>query len=290
MIEREREELILRILRTDRFVSVSDVVKVTGASEATVRRDFSRLEDRGLIRRIRGGAEYLPEGDAVPAMSRASVGTAVGGDSVEGLESAGGVAVGVRRRSFHEQSLAERVGLQTEYKRRIARRAAEYCQDGDTVLIDGGSTTLFLADYLMESQVTVVTNSFAIADRLRRSCCAQIFLPGGRLDPDSMLIQDPTGRDFYQDYAATSAFLGVEGIDERGLTNTDMEVVHSQRQMMAHAKQVVVLADSSKFGAGGHLRASGFDEISVLVTDEKPPEPIRNALDAHGVELVVASY
>ncbi len=268
MIEREREEVVLRILRTDRFVSVTDAVTITGASEATIRRDFARLEEQGLIQRVRGGAEYLTNGSS-PADDRASHAAARRGNSTRG------------------RSLSERGGVQTEHKRRIARRAAAYCRDGDTVLIEGGSTTLLLADYLLTVRITVVTNSFAVADRLRQSECAQVFLPGGRLEPESMLIQDPTGRDFYQDYAANYAFLGAEGIDEGGLTNTDMEIVHNQRRMMAQAKQVVVLADSSKFAAVGHLRTCGFDRIDVLVTNEKPPEAIGHALETHGVEVVV---
>ncbi|MFW5728933.1 MAG: DeoR/GlpR family DNA-binding transcription regulator [Spirochaetota bacterium] len=259
MIEREREEVILRILRTDRCVTVTDICDLTGASEATVRRDLARLEDGGHMRRVRGGAEYM----AAPAD--------------------GAPAVAVPQRS-----LQERVGLQTEHKRRIARHAASHCRDGDTLLIDGGSTTYFLAEYLLDLRVTVVTNSFAIADALRNSPRARVFLPGGLLDPRSLLIQDPIGRDFYRDYAATLAIIGVEGVDERGITNTDMQVVQTQRNMISNARRVIVLADATKFATGGHLRSCGFDEIDLIITNAKPPAEIAAALREHNVGLETA--
>jgi DeoR family ulaG and ulaABCDEF operon transcriptional repressor len=264
MIEREREEVILRILRTDRFATVGDVVGVTGASEATVRRDLARLEERGRLRRVRGGAEYIaaPEDDAPPP--------------------------GVQTAAAPQRSLEERVGLQTEFKRRIARHAAAHCRDGDTLLIDGGSTTYFLAEYLLDLRVTVVTNSFAIADTLRTSRSVRVFLPGGLLDPRSLLIQDPTGRDFYRDYAATRAIIGVEGIDERGITNTDMQVVQTQRSMIGTARRAIVLADSTKFTTGGHLRSCGFGEIDLIITNAEPPPEIAAALRGHDVKLEIA--
>jgi DeoR/GlpR family transcriptional regulator of sugar metabolism len=191
-------------------------------------------------------------------------------------------------RRSREIPTRERVGLQSEQKRQIARHAASYCHDGDTVFIDGGSTTLYLADFLMNSCMTIITNSFAIADKMRESTCCQVYLPGGRLDPHELLIQDPTGRDFYRDYAATTVFLGVEGVDERGLTNTNMQVVQSQRQMIAHGKQVIVLADASKFQSAGHLLACRFDDVDVLITNAEPPSEITESLRAHGVDLQIA--
>jgi DeoR family transcriptional regulator, ulaG and ulaABCDEF operon transcriptional repressor len=288
MIEREREELILRILRTDQFVTVGDIVGVTGASEATVRRDFARLEERGLLRRVRGGAESTAPGagSAVSAPLASAGESGAGAIGVKSTSSFGDPkATGRQRR---EMPTRERVGLQSEQKRQIARHAATYCHEGDTIFVDGGSTTLFLVDFLMTFCVTIITNSFAVADRMRESECCQVFLPGGQLDPHELLIQDPTGRDFYRDYAATTVFLGVQGIDERGLTNTNMQVVQSQRQMIAHAKQVIVLADASKFESTGHLLACRFDDVDVLITNAEPPQAIIASLDAHGVDLQIA--
>ncbi|NBC28503.1 MAG: DeoR family transcriptional regulator [Spirochaetes bacterium] len=283
MIEREREELILRILRTDQFVTVGDIVGVTGASEATVRRDFARLEERGLLRRVRGGAESVAPGAvSVPSAAVGDPG-AVEMNSTSAF--GGSKATGRHRREIPTR---ERVGLQSEQKRQIARHAASYCHEGDTIFVDGGSTTVFLVEFLMTSCVTAITNSFAVADKMRESECCQVFLPGGQLDPHELLIQDPTGRDFYRDYAATTAFLGVEGIDERGLTNTNMQVVQSQRQMIAHAKRVIVLADASKFESTGHLLACRFDDVDVLITNAEPPQGIIESLDAHGVDLQIA--
>jgi DeoR family ulaG and ulaABCDEF operon transcriptional repressor len=266
MLEREREETILRVLRTDRFGSVHDFVRLTNASEATIRRDLMRLEEQGQLRRVRGGAE-LPEG--------------VGADDRAGTS-------GGSMPTTHAQPFSARVGIQAEQKRQIARAAAELCEPGQTIFVDGGTTTSFMANYLKERRLTVVTNSFAIAEQMRFCPTCRIVVAGGALDTLSLLIQDPTGRDFYADYSADWLFMSVDGITEHGLTNSHMTVIQSERQMISHSRRVAVLADSSKFRPSGHMRLCGFETIHTVISDHLLGEEQQAMVREQGVELIIA--
>ncbi|MFP4302934.1 MAG: DeoR/GlpR family DNA-binding transcription regulator [Spirochaetaceae bacterium] len=266
MLEREREETILRVLRTDRFGSVHDFVRLTNASEATIRRDLMRLEEQGHLLRVRGGAE-LPEGSSPQDL------TGQPGGSMP---------------TTHAQPFNARLGIQSEQKRQIAKVAGELCNPGETVLIDGGSTTYFMANYLKEKRITVVTNSFAIAEEMRICPACRVVLAGGALDPLSLLIQDPTGRDFYADYSADWLFMSVDGITEYGLTNSHMSVIQHERQMISHSRRVVVLADSSKFRPSGHMRLCGFEAIDTIISDRFLDDDHRAMVREQGVELIIA--
>lgn len=267
MLEREREETILRVLRTDRFGSVHDFVRLTNASEATIRRDLMRMSEKGHVRRVRGGAE-LPEGSIPP-------------------EDPAGQSQNLVP-TTHVQPFNARLGVQAEQKRQIAKAASELCGPGETVFIDGGSTTFFMANYLREKRLTVVTNSFAVAEEMRVCSSCRVVLAGGALDPRSLLIQDPTGRDFYADYSADWLFMSVDGITEYGLTNSHMSVIQHERQMISHSRRIVVLADSSKFRHSGHMRLCGFEAIDTLVSDHFLGEDHRAMVREQGVELIIA--
>jgi DeoR family ulaG and ulaABCDEF operon transcriptional repressor len=252
MLAAERRAMILRLLRQDGIAPLADIRRLSGASEATVRRDLARLAAEGLTERVRGGA-------VAPASTRTA-----------------------------EVPLEERAGIAAEHKRRIARRAAELCADGDTIMVDGGSTTLQLAPFLRGLRLRVITNSLALADELSRGSACTVILGGGVVQPESRLILDPFREDPFSDYSASAAFMGVFGIDESGATNTDELLIRAERAMIARARRLVVLADSRKFGMRGSLHLCGFDRISTVVTDAGITEPWRTLLAERGVELVIA--
>jgi DeoR family transcriptional regulator, ulaG and ulaABCDEF operon transcriptional repressor len=264
VLEREREETILQYLKVNRFASIHDLVETTRASEATVRRDLLRMDTIGLLRRVRGGAEYsrAENGDAASAATRP-------------------------RFTGDQSSLRERLDDNKVEKRRIAAAAAEMCRDRGTVFIDGGSTTYYIAEFLENRKLTIVTNSLAIANQTYYSLGCRTVLAGGLIDPDSELVFDPVGHDFFRDYAADLFFLGVEGINESGITNTHPRVVQTARRMIAHSRRVVVLADSSKFGRTGHMRICGLDSVHRIITDTGITPADYDTVTSAGVELIV---
>ena len=252
MIPAERRELILRVLREGRFAAVADIAELAKSSEATVRRDLTRLESEGLARRVRGGGEI-----AAPAQGAA------------------------------ELPLERRKGIMAEKKRLIARAAAGLCHDGETVLIDGGSTTFHMAEFISGLKLQVITNSFAIAVELvRRSRCT-VILNGGIINPESQLVLDPFAEDMFANYAASKAFMGVYGIDETGATNTETLLIKTERAMIDRARELVILADSSKFDRRGSLWLCGFDRISTIITDSGISDRHRELAASKGVKLIV---
>lgn len=257
MLERQREETVLRVLGRQEFVTHAEIQELTGVSEATVRRDLSRLQKRGMIKRLRGGACLVTD------------------------------SYSKKTRDGSERPFAERVGVLAERKRRIGSAAARLCKDDQTLIVDGGSTTYYLSLALMSSKVAVITNSFAIARVLFDQSESRVIMPGGEINRESELVFDTFNSRFYDDYIADIAFIGAEGIDEHGLTNTQARLVHDERRMMKQAKRVVVLADSNKFGRYGHIRLCTLNEVDTVITDKGLPEEYHNVLEDHGIEMIL---
>ena len=267
MLRRERHALILRLLRQGRFAAVRDIAAVAQSSEATVRRDLAELEGRGLLRRVRGGAELAdPAGSLGPA------------------EPSGPRGEGAAAR---ELPFEHRRGLLLENKRAIARRAVSLCEDGETVLIDGGSTTYQMTEFLRAARLQIITNSFAIAQALVGTSANTIVLSGGIIYPDSQLILDPFQDEAFRNYYAAKVFMGVYGIDEMGATNTDLLLIKTERAMIDHSRDLIILADSSKFNRRGALMLCGFERIRTLITDSGISEEQRRMVCSRGVELIV---
>lgn len=258
MLSAERHQMILRVLRRGRFATVTEISEAVRSSAATIRRDLARMEAAGLLRRVRGGAEIQAE--------EGSAGTL-------GAE---------------ELPLEYRKGILLEKKRLIAKAAAAMCEDGETVMIDGGSTTYQMAEFLMDREIRIITNSFAIADVLvPRSRCT-LILNGGVVRMDSQLVLDPFGSDMFANYSASKLFMGAFGIDETGATNNDSLLIKTERAMIERARHLVVLADSTKFDRRGSLFLCGFEKIHTIITDSGISEGHRALIAARGVRLVIA--
>lgn len=255
MLEPERHAVILRLLKQRGVASTHEICKATDASEATVRRDLSKLEEDALIRRVHGGAELAE--------------TAVT-DNI----------------NYGEVPLAFRKSFRLEEKIRIARYAAGLCEKNETVIIDGGSTTFQMAPFLKDAGCRIITNSFGIAEILLRKGNNQVIIPGGMIYKNSELILDPFQGDFYRNYAAGKAFMGAGGIGPKGLTNSDPQLIKAERRMIEHAEEVIILADSTKFDYTGTLYLCGFDALSMIITDTGITDKQRDMAESRGIRLV----
>jgi DeoR/GlpR family transcriptional regulator of sugar metabolism len=253
MLERERKQTIFRLLDLHRFASIHDVVEATGASEATIRRDFIELEKEKRLRRVRGGVELTQRhGQALQA----------------------------------EPPLDTRVSVNQEKKRRIARHACASVEPGETIMIDGGSTTFHMAEYLATLDVTVVTNSFAIAEHLVRHSRCTVIMPEGIINSSSQLILNNVSPDPFANYNVKKAFMGIEGITETALTNSDPLLIQMERAMIAHAQELIILADETKFGKMGHLILCPIEKAARIITSHQADPSIVKALRGKGIEIV----
>lgn len=236
MLAEQRVELILRELENRRALSVADICRMTGASEATIRRDLNTLDEQRRLRKVHGGAVAV-EGEfriAEPAMD-------------------------VKRR------------LYTEEKRRIARYAASLIRDDDVVFLDAGTTVLEMAAFLRQSHALFVTNNMECAFRLADGG-AQPYMLGGDVDPRTMSTSGAQMMDSLRRYNFTKAFLGVTGITvTQGFTTPDPEAASLKALAASRAARTYVLADSSKFGKVTASTALQIEEATIITDHMSDP-------------------
>jgi DeoR family fructose operon transcriptional repressor len=250
MILDQRRHNILQVVEKQGFVSLQTLVDQVGVSESTVRRDLEYLDRIGQIRRTRGGASYA-------------------GESLAGFE--------------------ERTSHATSEKQAVARVAAELIQDGEAVLLDGGTTTLEVARHLIGRTLQVVTNSLPIVNLLASQPQIELIQIGGYLFPKTGVALGPLAIATLSQIHVRRLVMSVGGITEAGLFNTNTLLVETERQMLASAEEVVVVTDSSKLGHSALAHLCSLQKVHRVVVDAGiTPEWIR-ILEHAGIQVLVAS-
>jgi len=255
VLEKQRKDAIMRLLSLYAVASTHDVVEATGASESTIRRDFIEMERDHKLIRVRGGVQLV-------------AGTVV--DKIQKDDS-----TFVRRNSINR-----------EKKRRIAQKACTLLRDGETVFIDGGTTTYYMVEFLSAFSLKIVTNSFAIASYLVDHSKCTVILPEGTVDADSQLILSNITSDPFANYTASKAIMGTEGITETALTNDEKLLIQAERAMIEHAREVIILADDSKFGNLGHLTLCPVEKASRIITTREADPQLVRSLRQKGIEII----
>lgn len=255
MHESERHRIILATVQARPVASVADLVEITGASEATIRRDIAALHVRGALRRVRGGAEAIN----VPEQS-ALIG-----------------------RPF---AISETINLAA--KRTIARAAAELCNDGDQIIINGGTTTHQMVPHLVSKRMTIFTNSFPIAEYLLNNSRNSVVIPGGTIYREQNIILSPFGGVVASHFFARKMFMGCQGIGSHGLMEADPLIVQSELALTGQADELIVLADSSKFKARTSLILCSLEQVNTVITDSGVRDEDRDMLEEAGVQVIVA--
>jgi DeoR/GlpR family transcriptional regulator of sugar metabolism len=243
----------LRALIRDRgVIRIEDLCRQLKVSPATVRRDLDQLEQSGAIRRVHGGA------------------------------------VSVESR-MDEPVFADKTSLAAREKRRIAEAALAFVEPGDTIYLDGGSTVLELARLLRDrTNVTVVTNSLYAAHELAGRG-PRLMVIGGELRRLSQTMVGPLTRLILHELHLDKAFMGTIGFTlKEGLTTTDPGEAFTKELVMGQARQVVVLADSSKAGKLSFARAGHWDKVHALITDQQLDRNFAKELIKTGIKLVRA--
>jgi DeoR/GlpR family transcriptional regulator of sugar metabolism len=228
---------------------VSDLAASFGVSEMTVRRDLHALAREGKLERVRGGA------------------------------------VSASREPPFEQTEVERF----EAKDRIGAAAAALVEDGQTVMIDIGTTTLQAARHLHERDIVVVTSSLAVYEELLPDPAIELLLPGGIVRRNYRSLVGVIAEDSLRKLKADILFLGTSAVDaELGVWDTTMVEVPIKRAMIEAADCVVLLADAEKFSMTGLVWVTGASSLDQIVTDGPVPEACRPAVGEAGVEVTFA--
>jgi len=226
-------------------------------SHSTVRRDIEVLEQQGLVEQTHGGVIWVGE--------------------------KGNGAAGARPYAFDQ-----RMGYQVDAKRLIAQAARELVQPGETVLLDGGTTTFYLAQELLGRPLQLVTNSLPIANLFLDDDGVELILTGGLVYPRYGVLLGPSAENMLATIHTKTLFLSVAGIHAGMLYNQNLLLVQSERRMMEQAQQVVLLADSSKFGQQALAQLCRLDKIDVVVCDDALADEHREQVRAAGCDLVIA--
>jgi DeoR/GlpR family transcriptional regulator of sugar metabolism len=251
MLAETRRRHLLDLINQRGFATVEELYRATGASKSTVRRDLESLDQAGAIQRTHGGAICSVEARALPALDERAT-----------------------------TALAE--------KQAIGRATAALLADGDTVLLDGGTTTLEVARALVGRPMQVVTNSLPIAQLLAASPQTDLILIGGYVYPRTGVALGPLAVATMEGIRVHTVVMGAGGIVAEGVFNSNSILVETERQMMRCGQEVLVVADSSKFGRLALSRLCGLDEVQRVVVDTGLVDEYRALLEAANVRVVVA--
>ncbi len=249
----DRRTKILDILEKEGQAKVRFLSEKFDVSDVTIRNDLEQLEQKGLLIRTRGGA-------------------------------------------FRAQKVGIDYNLDTKRKKNnkekelIGRKAAQLIKDGETIILDSGTTTMQIAQNLSNiKNLTVISNALNILSQLVNFPEVKVIVPGGHLRKESLSLIGHSAQEELKNYYCDKLFIGVDGIDATyGISTPNAEEAHLNKVMISIAKEVIVVADSSKFLKRSFAFISTMDKITTIVTDANIPEEQHKMLLNIGVEVLIA--
>ncbi|MFI6586850.1 DeoR/GlpR family DNA-binding transcription regulator [Embleya sp. NPDC050493] len=247
----ERQLLLIERMRTAERVTVAELAEETGCSEMTIRRDLDQLAEQGVLRRVRGGAVSLVlRGEVLP--------------------------FGVRE---HEAP---------ESKRRIAAAFDALVTDGESLILDGGTTSLAIARVLARRRVTVVPLDLHAAYVLGNAPDVRLLVPGGQTTPGALTLGGHLTETSLRTLRVDTTVLGVCGLSVgHGLTANDLTEVPIKQAAIASAQRVVAVCTGTKFGRTGLGHVCPATDLDMVVTDESAPIEAVSGLRDLGVDVRV---
>jgi DeoR family transcriptional regulator of aga operon len=252
MLNEERRREILALLNRDGRVLVKDLARHFRISQITIRKDLEFLDGQGVVQRTHGGALPLQAG------------------------------------ALLDPSLREKEKLHRKQKILIAEAAASLVEEGQSVLLDSGTTTTAIARALKEmAQLTVITNAINIAAELAGTN-VEVILTGGMLRKNSFSLVGPLAERTLRQLSADVLFLGVDGFDTKaGLFTPNLLESEVNRAMVEIARRTIAVCDSSKFGRRSLCNIMPVTAVQEVITDKQIPKSDLQALKEAGVRVTV---
>lgn len=250
----ERHKYILEKLERFGFIRITDVAEELGVTKVTIRKDVKILEGKGLLYKVHGSARL-----ANPHIA--------------------------------DRDLMTKSSLNREAKRRIAERAAQMIEEGDSIMISAGSTTYALAEVIHamspSKTLNVVTPFLKVSALLNEVDTIQVEQLGGCVYKKSFATRGENASVSLGDMVCSKFFIGVDGLDpEYGITTSTIEEALLSRKMMAASAKSIVVADSSKFGHHGYGRITAIDDVDVIITDTGISPEMVKIIEESGIELI----
>lgn len=250
MLPVDRQGKVVRYVQKKGKTTVEELAAQFSVSSATIRRDVDVLSEQRLIRKAYG---------CVLAMDYALPG---------------------------EIPIQEKSSRCREEKQKIGRTAAGFVADGDTIIIDSGTTTRAMAEQLTGSNLTVITNDLQIALAMERNPTAAVYLAGGLVEKSVGATIGTSVVEWIRSFRVKTAFIGADAIDpKQGVSDRTLEDVAIKRAMAGAAERTIVLADHTKFGDPVFARVGLLDRIDALITDRISDE-MKAEFEKAGVKVI----
>lgn len=250
--QERRREIIMDLLNREGKVKVSELSKLFGISEVSIRSDLAFLEKQNMLQRVHGGA----------------VSTLLG---------------------YYHLSFNERMKECEDEKRRIGKALAKRIEDGDSIMVNSGTTTFYAAQEMRNMRdLIIITNAISIATEIAYSDTTQIILLGGNYDHQYRYSYGSDTLSQLEKYRTRKMIMSVDGVDANvGVTTHYYLESEVTRQMMEKSNEVIVLADHTKIGLTGLITIEDISKIDVLITDDKAPKRELDKIKGYGVEVVI---
>jgi DeoR/GlpR family transcriptional regulator of sugar metabolism len=255
MLIPDRQNLLKELLHRKGSSDLDSLSNELHVSQSTVRRDIESLEQAGLVERTHGGVVWI-------------------GD-----------------RNAHQPrpyAFDQRTNFRIEAKQQIARAARRLVEPGQTILLDGGTTTYYFAQELIGQTMQLVTNSLPIADLFLNDEKAELVVTGGLMYPRYGVLLGPLTEQSLAAIHTHTLFFSVAGVHEGELYNQNLLLAQAEQKMMEQSKQIVLLADSGKFGQQALTRLFGLEEVDIVVSDAGLSEEYQAQVRRAGCELILA--
>ncbi|MDX9940504.1 MAG: DeoR/GlpR family DNA-binding transcription regulator [Sphaerochaetaceae bacterium] len=248
----QRKNLIMQELQQNDSVDVLSLARRLAISKVTVRKDLDELADKGLVVRTHGGAVLAEKQNLVRLISNT-------------------------------------ITEHTEDKKNICAHALRFVEQGKSIIIDSGSTTVHLAPLVAKMNLSVITNSILVIQELAAAEAVELLIVGGLLRRPSLAAIGSPARSYLNQIHVDTLFLGASGFSvEQGITCTNLIEADTKQAMIASATKVILLADSSKFGTVSLAKVCNWEDIDLLITDDGLSDEGRFTLEAQGVHVQIA--
>ncbi len=253
---KKRISKVIHLIQQKNEISVKEIAELVNVSEMTIRRDLDVLESQGLVNRTHGGAVLLDPNSNV----------------------------------VYPYILGEQITKNTKEKNLIGIKAASLVKPHETIFLDSGTTTPFIARNLNpELPITALCYTFTNAMEFYRRNNANLILLGGLFHRDSNIFHSVDNYGLIRNTRADKAFISTGGFDpEMGLTTFFDYEAAIKREMIRSARQIIVVADSTKFGTISVTHFAELDEVNTIITDSGLSEEYRKILVDRGIELIIA--
>ena len=254
MYDLERQEKILQILKEDKSVSVNKLSSTLFVSHSTIRRDLSRMEQKGLAVRTFGGVILAPS------------------------------------QSNKEISFELRENSNLSEKRSLCQKASQLIKDNTTIFLDSSTTLLPLVPYLNNfSRLVIITNGLFIANEIINNTKHQVILPGGLIQPNTNSMLGSLTLKSLEGFHCETCLISSSAFDlDFGISETSLDQGDVKRTMIKNSDQVIALIDASKLGKKSLYKTCGIDDIDVLITDGQLDDDYLVVLKKNNVTLIKA--